>query len=475
MKKLGAIILSLSLLMALFPQVTMAAQSSDFEQELAEYLHKSSEERGFEVTKEDVEASLAAYDESLSSFNSVKEVSDFLGEVIKADLTNLDELFEEHGLDEESLVQLLQENGEGLIDYVFVDDLYEAVYTYTEDGVFERDPNFEQNLSDYLIEISKIRGFEITKAHIESSLRFYGDDLQSYETVQDLKAFLGDVIKADLSNLDYFKETYELDQPAIISLLEENEKDLDDYVYIDQLEADIWEFSEGLLPGMEEELAEELLPMFEEELGLTEEELKRLEDHFTSLEEYFSDEALLERMEQLGERMERFEEFDSIDEITAEQLSELNSIYDEFLSIFKLKASYRLVLNGTETPLSIAEMLQLEQLKGAKLKVILYNTDGTFLADLLITDELVDSQTVTMAGSQIEKSVEEVVGSAQTAPVINAKEKMIEKRESQQNKAFKTVKGAKLPKTASDYIPNMLLGIFIALAGVLIYRQARNT
>ncbi|PLS16470.1 processed acidic surface protein [Bacillus sp. M6-12] len=475
MKKLGAIILSLSMLMAFFPQLTMAAQSSDFEQELTEYLHKSSVARGFEVTKEDIEASLAAYDESLSKFGTVKEVSDFLGEVIQADYGNLDEFFEENALNEESLEQLLQENGEEMTDYIFVDDLYEAVYTYTEeDGVFERETDFEQKLTNYLTEISKIRGFKVTKAQLESSLNFFGDDLESYETVQDLKEFLGDVIKADMSNLDYFKENYELDQQAIISLLKENGKGLADYVYIDELEADIWEFSEGRLPGMEEELTEELLPMFEEELGLTEQELKRLEDHFTALEDYFSDEVILERMEQLGERMMQFGDFNSIEEITPEQLAELNSIYEEFLSVFKLKASYSLVLNDAETPLSIADMMQLEELKGAKLKIALYSTDGTFLADLLITDELVDSETVTLAGEQMNESAEEVVALAQTAPIVKAKEKILEKREKQQNSPFKTVKGAKLPKTASDYIENTLIGIFLALGGVLMFRKVRK-
>ena len=50
MKKMGAILLSFSLLIALFPQLTIAAQNTNFEQDLAQYLKEISEERGFDVT-----------------------------------------------------------------------------------------------------------------------------------------------------------------------------------------------------------------------------------------------------------------------------------------------------------------------------------------------------------------------------------------------------------------------------------------
>ncbi|MGE7187154.1 LPXTG cell wall anchor domain-containing protein [Peribacillus sp. NPDC006672] len=33
---------------------------------------------------------------------------------------------------------------------------------------------------------------------------------------------------------------------------------------------------------------------------------------------------------------------------------------------------------------------------------------------------------------------------------------------------------AKLPKTASDYIPNALLGLFIVLFGSLMYRKIKK-
>jgi processed acidic surface protein len=483
MKKLGAILLSLSLVFGLFPKDIFAAQNRQFEKDFAEYLAQISEVRGFEVTKDDIEASLAAYELTINDFDSVEELSDFLGEVIKADLSNLDSIYEEYELDEASLVQLLKEHGEELNDYVFLDDLYEALYTYTDDGEFERDPNFEQKLSEYLTEISAIRGFEVTKNDIEKSLALYGESLENFETVEDLSDYLGDVIKADLSNLDYFEENFGMDKQSILDLLKENGKDINDYIFIDNLEQDIWNYSDGMLPGIEEEVVKELLPIFEEELGLTQEELQRIEDHLMSLEEHLSNPETLERLDQLANRMMAFEEFDAATELTPEQIAEIASIYEELLSIFKLKATYSLVKDGSETPLSLADLFQIEELKGANLKVFLYSEDGKFLADLIVTGEMVDSDTVIDTGEQIDESTKEAKETIKQVTIAKPeKQKPVlktdtaEKRKviAQKNDKYKTVKGAKLPKTASDYIPNALFGLFIALAGVLIYRKVRS-
>lgn len=472
MKKLGAILLSFSLLIGLFPQLTIAAQNTKFEQELTQYLKEVSKERGFEVTKEDIEASLASYEDSIENYDSVEEMSDFLGEVIKADLSNLDYIYEEYELDEEKLHQLLIENGEEINDYIFLDDLDTAVYFYTEDGVFERDQYFEQDLVEYLTKVSEERGFEVTKEDVEASLAIYEANIEEFETVEDLSDFLGEVIKEDHSNLDYFYENYELDKQALFQLLEENGEDINDYVYIDDLDNAVWLYSEdALLPGMDEEIAEDLLPIFQEEIDLTAEELQRIEDHLMSLEEHLSNPETLERLDELANRMIAFEDFDVAAELTAEQMAEIASMYEELLSIFKLEAVYSLVKGGSETPLSLMDLMKLEELKGANLKVVFYSTDGQFLADLIVTGEMVDSETVIETGEQIEKSAEEVTKTV-AQPSVAKPEK--QKNITQKKPQYKTVKGAKLPKTASDYIPNALFGLFIVLAGILMYRKVRN-
>jgi processed acidic surface protein len=416
--------------------------------------------------------SLSYYEDSIENYDSVEEMAQFLGEIIKADYSNLDYIYEEYELNEESLNQLLKENGEEINDYIFLDNLDTAVFFYTEDGVFERDPNFEQDLVDYLAKVSEQRGFEVTKEDVEASLAIYESNLEEFETVEDLSDFLGEVIQVDYSNLDYFYETYELDQQALFNLLEENGEDINDYVYIDDLDNTVWLYVGDELPGIDEEIAEDLLPIFQEEIDLTDEELQRIENHLMSLEEHLSNAETLERLEQLGNRMMAFDDFDVATELTAEQMAELASIYEEFLSIFNLKASFSLVNGGSETPLSLVDLIKIEELKGANLKVALYSSDGQFLADLIVTGEIVDSDLVTETGEQIEESAEEVTKVVEQPPISKSEKQIniIQKK----TEEHKTVKGAKLPKTASDYIPNALFGFFIIMAGIFMYRKVRN-
>ncbi|WP_160721891.1 processed acidic surface protein [Bacillus sp. USDA818B3_A] len=467
MKKLGAIILTFALLIGLSPQLTMAAQNTNFEQELSQYLQKVSQERGFKVSRDMIEESLALNGESIEDYQSVKEMEDSLGEVIKADLSNLDSIYEEYELDKDSLNELLNEYGEEINDYIFLNDLDQAVSFYSEDSTFERDPDFDQNLANYLTQISTERGFEVTKEKIEASLSLYETSLDEFETVKDLSDFLGDVIKADLSNLDYFKENYDLDQQALLKLLEDNGKTINDYVFIDDLEQTVWELNGGDFPGMDEEIIGELLPIFQEEVDLTDEELQRLEDHLLSLEDHFTDPETLAELEELGNRMMAFEDFDTADELSSEQIAELASIYEELLSIFQLKVSYSLVASGKDTPISLIDLMHLEELKGANLKVMIYSLDGKFLADLIVTGEMVDSGTVVDTGEQIKDSADEAAKTVEQSPVIK-------KKPQKEAPASKTVKGAKLPKTASDYLPQALLGLFFVAAGLFTYRKVRN-
>ncbi|MET1178224.1 processed acidic surface protein [Peribacillus simplex] len=468
MKKLWTILVSFTLLISLFPQLAWAAPKKNFEQELTKYLKEVSLVRGFEVTKDDIETSLSFYDESIENFESIDDLKDALGEVIKADLSNLDAIYEDYNLTNESLNKLLHENGEELDDYIFIWDLDEAVYFYAEEGDFERDPNFDKEFVNYLAKVSKVRGFEVTKEDIEAALELYDFSTEEFESVEELSEFLGDVIKADLSNLDYFNKNYGLDKQALLQLLEENGENINDYIYIDDLEETVWNLTGG---GIDGEVAEDLLPIFEEELGLTEEELQRLEDHLMSLEEHLSNPETVKQLEKLGNRMMAFEEFDVATELTAEQIAEMASIYEELLSIFKLKVSYSLVKSGSESPVSLLDLMKLEELKGANLKISIYSIDGKFLADLLITGDMVDSDTIINAGGQIKESAKEVQKTIEKAPVAKpVKQKISTNAKSE----HQTVKGAKLPNTASDYIPNALLGLCIVLFGSLMYRKIRK-
>ncbi|WP_409288369.1 processed acidic surface protein [Peribacillus sp. SCS-37] len=479
MKKLGAILLSLSLLLAFFPGITHAAQSPQFNSDLKTYLEKVSMIRGKEVTKADLERALAAYETTLADFDKVSELNFFMGRVIKKDLSNLDGIYEEYELDAVSLEKLMQSYGEELSDYIYVDDLYDAVSSYLdepdseeeeEDGEVVQDPTFEEDLQNYLEEISATRGIPVTKTFIENYLAGWEDELAYYKNVEEVRETLGDVIQKDFRNLDYFQENYGLTQAELFALLEENGKKIDDYIFIDQLEEDVWSFTEG--GDSDEEVAEDMMPIFEDELGLTQAELTRIEDHLNSIESKLADPAILERMEALGDRMAGFDDFETMDELQPADIAEMIAIYDEFLAIFDLKAAYFLVKDGQDHPITIADLLKLDELKGANLKIMLYNSKGDFLADLIITGEMVDSDVIQDKGNQIKETVKEVKQTA-AAPKKEKPAHLI-KTAKKPESSLKTVNGAKLPKTASSYIPNAAIGLIVILSGLFLFRKMRK-
>ena len=58
----------------------------------------------------------------------------------------------------------------------------------------------------------------------------------------------------------------------------------------------------------------------------------------------------------LGDRMMQFEEFETLDDLTAEQVAELLSIYDELQNLFQVQFKYSLVSNDQSTSLSTEEL-----------------------------------------------------------------------------------------------------------------------
>lgn len=456
MKKLGAIFLSVILLIGLFPQLSLAAKASKFDTDLNKYLIEISKVRGFTVTKSHVEEALAYDEMSLKDFTSVPELKDYLGEVIKSNLSNLNEIYEVYNLNQKSLKAILVEHGEEINDYIFVDTLFQALSVYT----FERDPDFDKNLAIYLKEISETRGMDVSQKEIEKLLVDYEMTLEEFATIEELKEFFGPVIKADLSNLDYFTDEYGISQDDLLQLLKLSGDDINNYIFIDDLES-TYAF-ELLL--MDEEFVMELVKSFQGEFDLTDAEVERLKNHFMSIENDLAKPETIQRLEQLAKRMENFTDFEVATELSPQQLGELAAIWDELLSIFQLKAEYSLVKGGTETPISFVELLKLDELKNTNLKIALYNLQGEFLADLIITGEMVDSDTVNELGNNLIATVEMAKNEANKVKVVATKKKAEQK----------TVKGAKLPKTATASIPNALMGVFVLMAGILMFRKVRS-
>ncbi|WP_456364325.1 processed acidic surface protein [Priestia aryabhattai] len=400
MKKWGALVLSLLLLMGSFPSISLAAQSKNFDQELNTYLKETSKIRGYEVTKEDIEFALYSYDESLSldDFDTITELMEFLGQPIAGDLHNLQELYSDYDLNEESLNALLKENGQTIDDYIYEEDLYYAVYLFTEGSILEDDDLMEGDYND-----------------------------------------------------------------------------------------------------VAPEKLEDVLNVLQKELDLTKEEMDRIEAHFSSIDKELSDPATLERLENIGVRLSAFDEFETVTELSPSQITELVSIYNEISTIFHLKASFTLVKGSNEKPLSFFNLINLDELKNASLKVSLSTTEGRFLADMIITGEMVDSKIVVGTGKELEQSAEaaqEVIeekkepnkekltndvlisSTDKVEKIADKKENLSPSNEKNTNKTKekpkKSLEGEELPETATNYLLTIMLGVVVAMLGFLFYRSVRK-
>ncbi|WP_026574229.1 processed acidic surface protein [Bacillus sp. UNC438CL73TsuS30] len=338
--------------------------------------------------------------------------------------------------------------------------------------------DFDADLETYLNEISEIRGFTVSKDDIEMSLSNYDETLGNFKTVNGpdgLKEFLGEVIKSDYSNLAYMKDDYGLSIEQLTSLLKENGEDLNDYVFVDDLDEAVYFYlnPDDSRSGneLDPDSIKELLTMFQDEFGLTDQELTNLTNHLKGLEEKLSTPEALDQMDKLAQRMEAFQQFQTIDQLTADQIQELLSIYQEFITILELKIDYVLVKGENETPLTILDLLKMEELVDAKLKVTISDLDGNFLADLLITGEMVDSDTVKQVGKDLSTTTDKVKEVVKAKPIAKH---IVKGKKAVLHPVMKTVKGGELPNTAGNYVQNVLIGMLLILGGAGLYFTFRR-
>jgi processed acidic surface protein len=130
MKKAYILLMVLLVTLCLQPLTARAAEVTSYDTDLTAYLEVLSNERGMEVTKDDLEFVLSLYSESLADFDSVDGLKSFLGETIKADHSNLTSIYEKYSLNQTTLEELLSENGETLNDFIFLSELEDSVYFY---------------------------------------------------------------------------------------------------------------------------------------------------------------------------------------------------------------------------------------------------------------------------------------------------------------------------------------------------------
>ncbi|OLO42305.1 processed acidic surface protein [Alkalihalophilus pseudofirmus] len=301
-------------------------------------------------------------------------------------------------------------------------------------------------LDEYLIEIG------LTQEELEDQLMIHHFmELGDFESVEELRDYLGPII--DDENLQALLDQYGLTLEELVILLEEYGERIEDYVFLYDLEFTI-DFYLNFEDISWEDILAELDAIFAE-FDLTDEELERLLEHFRNLD--WEDPAFEERLFNLEERAMALPDFESATELSAEEIAEILAIYSELMNLLELDAKYYLIEGknkASKQPISLQTLVTLDHLEGYNLLIELYNLDGDFLADLIITADMFGSDLIKDPAEDI-KEVKEIVKKAPTKGQPEAK----------------TEKGAKMPKTASNSMQNALMGVGMMLTAVFIYRR----
>ncbi|WP_078543485.1 processed acidic surface protein [Litchfieldia alkalitelluris] len=495
MKKLLSLLLIVVLSLNVLPKTGFAAPS---ETDLQEFLLE------IELTKEELVEYLVQYELTLDDFENVSDLEAFLGAVLTEE--NLQELLLEYDL---TLVQaealLIEygdlEEGQTVFDvFHFYDDLDWLLYVYS-DPSFEpiTDENLEELLLSYnltydeLVSYLELQGgyliedfwginelydflgpllteegleellvmYDITLEELEALLVEYGE-IEEGQSVLDAYKFYNELdwtiynylefenyTPINEENLQELLDRYALTYDELVALFEENGDSVDYYTYIEELDAmtDYYLYATDF---------DEMLS----EIGLTEDELMNLFDHLMTLD--VEDPAFEAKLLELSDRLDAIESFETVDEISAEELAEIASVFTELLQLFQLDVQYYLVNGDEKTPLNLQALMAMTELVGSDLLIEIYNHEG-FLADLFITGEKFNSNLIEDVSDDL-KEVEKVVEAA-PKPVVKKDEK------SAQKPVVKTVKGGKLPNTASDYPVKTLAGLVIVAFGFFLFRR----
>ncbi|WKA57705.1 processed acidic surface protein [Planococcus shenhongbingii] len=369
---------------------------------------------------------------------------------IEADSKEFDAFLKEIGWEKQDYIDYLNEKEYSLEEFGTVDELgtplsEEAIlpvltkYELTRDelndllitnGDIEKDQDvldgeyiiFSEDLADYVdFYMNEGKGTPITDESLRQFIEVYG-----FESKEELEEFLNEY--------DDSIENYET--------IEALEEAVDNYIFNSGFDL------EGLF----------------NELGLTSEEIERLETHLNTLP--IETPAFQERASAIADRMMMIGEFDSADDLSAEEIAEIMDIFSDLLDLFDLNNQYFLVKGTDKKEINLSTLLALETLNGYNLLIEIYNTQGTFLADIILTAEMFGDEIIKETGKDI-KEAEETVVLAPVAPAAPTS-----KTPATVNVPVKqTIQGGRLPDTASDYAANTFAGLTLALLGVVLFRR----
>ncbi|MFE3972625.1 MULTISPECIES: processed acidic surface protein [unclassified Peribacillus] len=324
----------------------------------------------------------------------------------------------------------------------------------------------QDELNAYLSEL------RMTQEELEEYLGFYDLSLNELESVEELRDTLGPAVTPKTLQ-DLLKEN-EMTEAELTELLidygelEEGDSIIDTFHFIYDIE-DIIDLEMGYDDEETEYDDEEILDLMDglfSEIDLTDEELDRFMNHLLPIVE---DPSFEDRLMAISDRMNQLDYFETIDELSAEQVAELLSIYNDLQNLLQIQFKFALIHDGVTTNLSLEALFQLKELTNASLLVSIYDLNGNLLLDFKLTGEMIGSDLVKETGNDIKQSTEVI------SKVVEVKKEKKKKPEKHAKPVHKTEKGGVLPKTAGNYLFGALIGLVMMGIAFGLIRKARLT
>ncbi|MGN9866313.1 processed acidic surface protein [Bacillus swezeyi] len=303
----------------------------------------------------------------------------------------------------------------------------------------------QAELNEYLEEIG------ITEKEMEAYLQVtYDESLRDFDSVEELRDFLGERLTEKL--LAFYLKEYGLSEKEAAELFVENgymesgQNILDVFVFE-------YELDDALFMVTYEEDDLEIGNLFQE-LGVDDQEWEKLVDHLRNVRD--KNPNLENDLMALGERLEAVAAFESVSELSAQDIAEMLSVLNDVQKTLELKTKYYLVKDGKKKAVTLTTLVSADDLKGASLLVEVYDLQGHFILDVLLTPEMIGSDLIHDTGAKVKQT------------------KTAVKHETKTSHVKKTVKGARLPKTAGHYAEWSLLGVTLMLGGFFLLRRLRK-
>lgn len=304
----------------------------------------------------------------------------------------------------------------------------------------------QSELSGYLQEIG------MTEKELDAYLQdTYDESLKDFESTEELRDFLGE--RLNQKRLASYLKSYGLSEKEAVALLVDN-----GYMENGQNILDVfmfeYELDDALFSITYDEGSVEIKNPFQE-LGIDDQEWEALTAHLRKVRE--KNPNLEFELMEIGERLEAVADFETVKELKPKDIAQILSILHDLQQTLEVKTKYYLVKDGKKNEVSLTTLVSADVLKGASLLVEVYDLAGNFVLDALFTPDMIGSDLLHQTGTKVKQTKNAVTHEAKT------------------HRVKKTVKGAKLPKTAYYYAEWSIFGFALMLGGFFLLRRVRKT